>query len=357
MSDDWEQESRPSTASSRRQLMAKKRGSKKNQPGLIMSTGNKPRRPMSSAGRKPTASTSSAQDDTPLVQRPDTAKDAALVTPVVPFDMEEMELVETREKKDDKNKKSIFEKKLELSGLEQTYDPKDRRWEVQPDQSGPQMAFAQSTKPPVQARMETQKLELDAEFPFKTAPEGQKVMCRIVRDKSSMDKSVFPTYYLFLESEDGQLSKQPILAARKRKRAKSSYYVISTNPEHLSRSSDDFAAKLRANVVGTHFTLYDSGVNPAKCQLPENLGRPLREELVHIQYVHGNSYVLNFGGRVTRPSVKNFQIIHESDTDYIILQFGRVEEHEFTMDYQYPMSALQAFGVCLTSFDGKLAVE
>ncbi len=28
-----------------------------------------------------------------------------------------------------------------------------------------------------------------------------------------------------------------------------------------------------------------------------------------------------------------------------------------TMDFQHPMSALQAFAICLTSFDNKLACE
>jgi tubby-related protein 1 len=81
------------------------------------------------------------------------------------------------------------------------------------------------------------------------------------------------------------------------------------------------------------------------------------------------SYVLNFGGRVTQASVKNFQIVHETDGNlglgcghslidsYIIMQFGRVQEHEFTMDFRYPMSAVQAFAIALSSFDGKLAVE
>jgi hypothetical protein len=37
---------------------------------------------------------------------------------------------------------------------------------------------------------------------------------------------------------------------------------------------------------------------------------------------------------VVQASVKNFQIVHESDTDYIIMQFGRVAEDIFTMDYR-----------------------
>lgn len=69
------------------------------------------------------------------------------------------------------------------------------------------------------------------------------------------------------------------------------------------------------------------------------------------------SYVLNFHGRVTQASVKNFQIVHDNDIDYIIMQFGRVSEDVFTMDYKYPLCALQAFGIALSSFDSKLACE
>lgn len=69
------------------------------------------------------------------------------------------------------------------------------------------------------------------------------------------------------------------------------------------------------------------------------------------------SYVLNFHGRVTQASVKNFQLIHDSDPDYIVMQFGRTSEDVFTMDYRYPLCALQAFAIALSSFDGKLACE
>jgi len=43
--------------------------------------------------------------------------------------------------------------------------------------------------------------------------------------------------------------------------------------------------------------------------------------------------------------------------DYIVMQFGRVSEDVFTMDYNYPLCAVQAFGIALSSFDGKLACE
>lgn len=44
--------------------------------------------------------------------------------------------------------------------------------------------------------------------------------------------------------------------------------------------------------------------------------------------------MLNFYGRVTMASVKNFQLVSTEDFDRIILQFGRVAKDEFTMDFQ-----------------------
>jgi len=40
----------------------------------------------------------------------------------------------------------------------------------------------------------------------------------------------------------------------------------------------------------------------------------------------------------------------------ILLQL-LVSEDTFTVDFQYPMSAIQAFAIALTSFDAKLACE
>ncbi|KAK4490189.1 hypothetical protein RD792_000846 [Penstemon davidsonii] len=84
-------------------------------------------------------------------------------------------------------------------------------------------------------------------------------------------------------------------------------------------------------------------------------------------------WCLNFRGRVTVASVKNFQLIAETqpaagaptpaqpnssaDHDKVILQFGKVGKDMFTMDYRYPLSAFQAFAICLSSFDTKLACE
>lgn len=77
-------------------------------------------------------------------------------------------------------------------------------------------------------------------------------------------------------------------------------------------------------------------------------------------------WCLNFKGRVTVASVKNFQLVASVDPshnvsaaeqDKVILQFGKIGKDIFTMDYRYPLSAFQAFAICLSSFDTKPACE
>ncbi|KAL3648886.1 Tubby-like F-box protein 6 [Castilleja foliolosa] len=75
-------------------------------------------------------------------------------------------------------------------------------------------------------------------------------------------------------------------------------------------------------------------------------------------------WCLNFHGRVTVASVKNFQLVASLENgvagpehDKVILQFGKVGKDVFTMDYRYPISAFQAFAICLSSFDTKIACE
>jgi hypothetical protein len=70
-----------------------------------------------------------------------------------------------------------------------------------------------------------------------------------------------------------------------------------------------------------------------------------------------NSFALNFNGRVTMSSVKNFQIVHDLSTNYIVMQFGKVANNLYTCDYSYPFSALQAFAVALSSLDDKIGCD
>ncbi|XP_040593189.1 tubby-related protein 3 isoform X2 [Mesocricetus auratus] len=253
------------------------------------------------------------------------------------------------------------------------------------------------------------------DFAYSPAPRGITVRCRVTRDKKGVDRGLFPTYYMHLEKEENR--KIFLLAGRKRKKSKTSNYLVSTDPTDLSREGESYIGKLRSNLMGTKFTVYDHGVNPVKAQgLVEKAHT--RQELAAICYetnvlgfkgprkmsviipgmnmnheripfrprnehesllskwqsksmenlieLHNKapvwsddtqSYVLNFHGRVTQASVKNFQIVHGNDPDYIVMQFGRVADDVFTLDYNYPLCALQAFAIGLSSFDSKLACE
>uniref|UniRef100_A0A2K6MIN0 Tubby-like protein n=1 Tax=Rhinopithecus bieti TaxID=61621 RepID=A0A2K6MIN0_RHIBE len=250
------------------------------------------------------------------------------------------------------------------------------------------------------------------EFVLRPAPQGRTVRCRLTRDKKGMDRGMYPSYFLHLDSE----KKVFLLAGRKRKRSKTANYLISSDPTNLSRGGENFIGKLRSNLLGNRFTVFDNGQNPQR-GYSTNVAS-LRQELAAVIYetnvlgfrgprrmtviipgmsaenervpirprnasdgllvrwqnktleslieLHNKppvwnddsgSYTLNFQGRVTQASVKNFQIVHADDPDYIVLQFGRVAEDAFTLDYRYPLCALQAFAIALSSFDGKLACE
>merc|ERR1719273_1730370 len=69
------------------------------------------------------------------------------------------------------------------------------------------------------------------------------------------------------------------------------------------------------------------------------------------------AFVLNFGGRVSVASVKNFQLCDRNDQDHIMLQFGRIQgRHSFTMDFQYPLTAVQAFAIAISSLQSKISL-
>jgi hypothetical protein len=77
------------------------------------------------------------------------------------------------------------------------------------------------------------------------------------------------------------------------------------------------------------------------------------------QYSRG-AYRLHFGGRTKMASVKNFQLSRVADVhkgwqgstipDDVVLQLGKRSKNKFHMDFKAPMSAFQAFGICLSQF-------
>uniref|UniRef100_A0A453I2N6 Tubby C-terminal domain-containing protein n=1 Tax=Aegilops tauschii subsp. strangulata TaxID=200361 RepID=A0A453I2N6_AEGTS len=100
---------------------------------------------------------------------------------------------------------------------------------------------------------------------------------------------------------------------------------------------------------------------PAQAQDEEKLVLKNKSPRWHEQL---QCWCLNFRGRVTVASVKNFQLVASDENgaagqehDMVILQFGKIGKDLFTMDYRYPISAFQSFAICLSSFDTKIACE
>ncbi|XP_068450903.1 tubby-related protein 1 [Clinocottus analis] len=263
------------------------------------------------------------------------------------------------------------------------------------------------------ARSPSPEIEFDnlEKFVMEPAPQGVTIKCRVTRDQRGVDKSLYPTYYFHLDNG----KKTFLLAGRKRKKCGTSNYLISIDATDLSRGGENFVGKLRSNLMGTKFTVFDNALNPDRA-LPDmsnarqelagiiyetnvlgmkgprrmtiiipgmdknNERVPLRprnecdgllirhqnrrmENLIELHNKtpvwndESSSHVLNFNGRVTQASIKNFQIVHSKDLDYIVMQFGRIADDIFTLDFNYPMCAVQAFAIALSSFDGKIACE
>lgn len=237
------------------------------------------------------------------------------------------------------------------------------------------------------------------------------VQCYIKRNKSGTNK-LYPTYSIYLKEGDRFL-----MTSKRRPNNKTSNYLVSMELNDHNRNSTNYIGKVRANFVGTEFQIYDSGINYKDASTQ---GGPIREELGCVLYASNvlgsrgprkmqvcinqvnqdgivkwqprqkdkemlsafkskdengmknlislinkpprwndqvGAYVLNFNGRVTMASVKNFQLVDQVDHDNIILQFGRVAKDEFTCDFQAPISPFQAFAITLSSFDSKIACD
>ncbi|KAE8811664.1 tubby-like F-box protein 11 [Hordeum vulgare] len=105
----------------------------------------------------------------------------------------------------------------------------------------------------------------------------------------------------------------------------------------------------------------DSSIIPLSSQAESKLVLKNKSPRWH---EHLRCWCLNFHGRVTVASVKNFQLVASDESapaneenDDTTLQFGKIGKDLFTLDYRYPVSAFQAFAICLSSFDTKLARE
>lgn len=222
--------------------------------------------------------------------------------------------------------------------------------------------------------------------------------------------STNPTYTFMYQDVEGKSEKIPIMYAKKQGKAIRIWDAQKIPPgsfdlyelrENLSQKSGNYCGKLKKNAGKKYnsFSLYCSkekkeqfgaflfentslkeqfrdGIPPrkvkvaiptvSKCGEMERLPMYLRNKMVENvarkvstgmnvftsrdpKYDRGQ-YRLNFNGRVTVASVKNFQLVQESN-DELIAQFGKNGDHRFHLDYKEPFNAFQAFALALSALE------
>ncbi|KAL4151081.1 hypothetical protein PRNP1_010467 [Phytophthora ramorum] len=107
-------------------------------------------------------------------------------------------------------------------------------------------------------------------------------------------------------------------------------------------------------LIDLHRSLTDTDMAVAHAALPpESLQVFENKEPVF----ENGFYRLNFNGRVSVPSVKNFQLVRAVDDGVpnperpIYLQFGKVDDKKFHLDFRAPITPIQAFATALAQFN------
>ena len=67
-------------------------------------------------------------------------------------------------------------------------------------------------------------------------------------------------------------------------------------------------------------------------------------------------YTLNFYGRVSKASARNFQLVESGLEDDIYLSHGKCSQNEFNLDFKTPFNSLIAFAISLSAIGKKRVV-
>jgi len=250
--------------------------------------------------------------------------------------------------------------------------------------------------------------EADYEQVPKGGPNDPMIQCLIVRDRSGL-KRMNPEYNLYLQGGRKKGQEKLILIARKQAHKNGcSYHIYNVSRGHLGgrlrKKGGNYVGKLKCTGTKIENVMYNNeevkdeigavlfakptimdhmrdGAQPRKLkvvlppmdensipipqknkfndpyagllgqlqsdQLEEGCRQLERKEPV---FENGN-YRLNFHGRVTVPSVKNFQLVDPRDVSDVICQFGKVDDDRFHLDFKGPLNPFQAFCVTLAQFN------
>jgi tubby-related protein 1 len=222
------------------------------------------------------------------------------------------------------------------------------------------------------------------------------VQCHIKREKEGLTKGFSKIFTLYLDGQNENDQTFLLIARKHVTLGGHSEYFIGNN--QLNINEENSIAKLKSiNLTSTEYILYYSNQQkqsdaicyddhifgtkqPRKLIILLNNNQNIEQiskknETIIDQWKSGNStnliilrnqtpiyneesksFLINLrGNRVKQPSHKNFQLIdsNEGDQNNITMQFGRIDENNFALDYRYPLTLIQAFAIALTSFHNR----
>lgn len=167
---------------------------------------------------------------------------------------------------------SSTEKNLQSKGIDTMFDPTSSLLASKPHASNDTLKL--------QFKISEELSREDREnFLLTPGPRTNPVLCFIVRDRN--ESKMYPKYSLYLD-EGGKF----LISSRKRKKSKSSNYLISLDDDDLNRESSSYFGKVRSNFLGTEFILFDHGSKPSKNIKEDEDKIKERTELGGVVYQH-----------------------------------------------------------------------
>ena len=253
-------------------------------------------------------------------------------------------------------------------------------------------------------------------LPFLTdpAPQGAGGGCRM--QECQVHRKGNGKYELFVELAT---SLQFLACARKISHAPSRYTITLDREAKAKEASKTYLAKIKSNFLGTEYIIFDNGDKRVRggatqrhqiacvtyepnflgangqrkmhAALPKIADGETKSRwrarwdfddeslLINLKANNGadliplkskgaqysektQGYVLNFGDRPARKikgSHRNFQLVEKGGDgeDVVLIQFAKISQDAFLLDWRYPMCGLQAFAIAVTAFDFKLACD
>ncbi|GFP93157.1 tubby-like protein 8 [Phtheirospermum japonicum] len=236
--------------------------------------------------------------------------------------------------------------------------------------------------------------------------------CIIVKESSPDGFNGGTLYTLYTNEGKGRQNRKLAVAHHRRRRGRSEFTIAQNAKGLVAKSDDSLIGIVTSNIMGSKYHIWDQEhclksltkhpkllasvkftptvstwtgtYRSIKAWIPKHQSMQLKNTN-QIQHINGlptewegnkdrvhqlfskvpsynkfsKQYELDFRGRgraglKIRSSVKNFQLTLERNGKQTILQLGRLGKSKYVMDYRYPLTGYQAFGMCLASINSKL---